>query len=275
MSQIVLPAADVVTVLSVAPQPLLSSARPDPAYFAFGSEARKEWVSKSQRLASEEAELLKGAVYVQPEARWGHPIEQILRVARSAQADLIVLGAKGHTNLSLLLLGSVAQGVVQHSTLPVLIARPSERKFSKVLVGYDGSAAAKRGVSFIDRLAVDKSVKTDLVQVIEPFAMPPSTPIAYRRLAMVEAHAINVALRKKAETSLRTMAGRIRAQRPLVEPHVLTGTAAPELIAWAESHQSDLILVGSRKPSATRHYLLGSTAEKLVRHAKASVLVVR
>jgi nucleotide-binding universal stress UspA family protein len=35
------------------------------------------------------------------------------------------------------------------------------------------------------------------------------------------------------------------------------------------------VAVGSRKPSRVRHYLLGSTAERLVRHCAASVLVVR
>src|SRR3972149_5728802 len=58
-------------------------------------------------------------------ARWGHPIQEVLRAARSLAADLIVLGAKGHSNLRILVLGSVSQGVVQHATLPALIARPS------------------------------------------------------------------------------------------------------------------------------------------------------
>ncbi len=56
---------------------------------------------------------------------------------------------------------------------------------------------------------------------------------------------------------------------------VLAGPAGPELDACARKHGADLIVVGSRKPSAARHFLLGSTAEKLVRHAHTSVLVVR
>jgi nucleotide-binding universal stress UspA family protein len=95
MRQFVLAAAEQVTVLTIAPQPLLSAARADPAYVKFGADARKDAVIKAHELASEEAALLGGEVFTQPEAHWGHPIDQILRAARSTRADLIVLGAKG------------------------------------------------------------------------------------------------------------------------------------------------------------------------------------
>jgi nucleotide-binding universal stress UspA family protein len=275
LRQLILPAANRLTVLSVAPRPRVSGARPDPAYFALGSGTRERALAEGYKLASEEASLLAPVVEAEPEARWGHPIEEILRVARNGRVDLIVLGAKGHSNLGLLMLGSVSQGVVQHATLPVLIARPSEKLARRVVIGYDGSAAAKRGISFIDKIALDKGLKVDLIQVVQPFTMPEGTPIAYRRRAMIEAHAINEELRRKAEITVGAMAARLKVGRSSVEPRVLMGDAASSLMSWAESIEGDLVVVGSRKPSATRHYLLGSTAEKLVRHSAVSVLVVR
>jgi nucleotide-binding universal stress UspA family protein len=178
LRQLILPAANRVTVLSVAPRPRLSGARPDPAYFALGSGTRESALAEGYRLAAEEASLLAPDVYAEPEARWGHPIEEILRVARYGRVDLIVLGAKGHSDLSLLLLGSVAQGVVQHAKLPVLVARSGERPVRRVVIGYDGSPPAKRGISFLDKIALEKGMKVDLVQVVQPFTMPEGTPIA-------------------------------------------------------------------------------------------------
>jgi universal stress protein G/universal stress protein F len=55
----------------------------------------------------------------------------------------------------------------------------------------------------------------------------------------------------------------------------LVGVAAQRLQEAARKERADLVVVGSRKPSATAHYLIGSTAEKIVRHVAASVLIVR
>ena len=84
----------------------------------------------------------------------GNPIEEILRTARRAPADLVVLGAKGHSGLSIMLLGSVSQGVVQHSTLPVLLVRPDAGRVSKVLIGYDDSPEARKAIAFLEPAAV-------------------------------------------------------------------------------------------------------------------------
>ncbi|MDR3697441.1 universal stress protein [Mucilaginibacter sp.] len=51
----------------------------------------------------------------------GNPYEAILRVAKEWEADLIVLGTHGRTGLSHLLMGSVSEKVIRHSTIPLFI----------------------------------------------------------------------------------------------------------------------------------------------------------
>ena len=51
----------------------------------------------------------------------GKPFEAVLKVAEEWEADLIVLGTHGRTGLSHLLMGSVAEKVVRHSTKPLFI----------------------------------------------------------------------------------------------------------------------------------------------------------
>ncbi len=53
----------------------------------------------------------------------GAPHEQILRAARRARADLIVIGTHGRSGLSKVLLGSVAERVVRLAPSPVLTVR--------------------------------------------------------------------------------------------------------------------------------------------------------
>lgn len=55
---------------------------------------------------------------------------------------------------------------------------------------------------------------------------------------------------------------------------VRIGSSAHEILACAEAHEADLILIASHRPDFT-NYLIGSTADRVVRHAKCSVLVDR
>jgi nucleotide-binding universal stress UspA family protein len=185
------------------------------------------------------------------------------------------MGAKGHSNLGLLLMGSVCTGVVQHATRPVQIARPDGGRVDRLLIGYEGSPAAKKAVTFLEKLDPPRAVKLHLNYIVEPFAVPSGTPLSYRKQAIEEAHKINERHKRTAERALTTLAKRLSESGREVTTEVETGVPGPELEKSAKQFGADLIVVGSRKPDPVRHYLLGSTAEKLVRHADKSVLVVR
>ena len=277
LRQLVLPATAQLVVLAVAPHPLVTGARPDPAYVTRATaQAKQEALEAAESLAEAEMAALDLSEGVgDAQSAWGHPIETILQVARRRGVELIVMGAKGHSNLRRILLGSISDGIVQHANVPVLIVRPGSAAVRKVLVCYDGSSQAKAALKFLERLALPAEAELLLRRVVEPFAVPRGTPIGYRSRAIEEAHAINERRRRQAERSLRDAAARLEAAGHRVSSEVLTGIAATELVEAARKASAGLVVVGSRKPSPARHYLLGSTAEKLVRHAPMSVLVVR
>lgn len=54
----------------------------------------------------------------------GDPANEIVRMARDRQVDLIVMSTHGRTGLRRALLGSVAEKVVRHTPCPILIDRP-------------------------------------------------------------------------------------------------------------------------------------------------------
>lgn len=56
----------------------------------------------------------------------GKPAEAILGQARRVAADIIVMGAHGHSTVGEILLGSTAHRVVHKATVPVLLVRVSE-----------------------------------------------------------------------------------------------------------------------------------------------------
>lgn len=59
-----------------------------------------------------------------------------------------------------------------------------------------------------------------------------------------------------------------------VEAEVVTGHAARNITEFAESHGVDCIVIASHRPGL-QDYFLGSTAARVVRHAKCTVVVIR
>ncbi len=51
----------------------------------------------------------------------GNPSEEILKQSQEAGVDLLVMGSIGRSGLEKIMLGSVAEKVVRHSRIPVLI----------------------------------------------------------------------------------------------------------------------------------------------------------
>ena len=68
-----------------------------------------------------EADRLRGAVAVVEQSN--EPASEILRYAKSANIDLIVMGTHGRTGLGRIVLGSVAEAVVRAAPCPVLTVR--------------------------------------------------------------------------------------------------------------------------------------------------------
>jgi nucleotide-binding universal stress UspA family protein len=60
-----------------------------------------------------------------------------------------------------------------------------------------------------------------------------------------------------------------------VESRVLKGHPAEKILNFAEDNNIDMIIVGSLGKSGYERVLVGSVSEKIIRHAKVPVLVVR
>ena len=76
--------------------------------------------------------------YVEQAVRTGNPAVEILRYAGEHEVDLIIIATHGRTGLAHILLGSVAEKVVRHSTVPVMTVKPSE--FLEPLITVDDVA---------------------------------------------------------------------------------------------------------------------------------------
>lgn len=57
--------------------------------------------------------------------------------------------------------------------------------------------------------------------------------------------------------------------------HILHGEAAPTILTFAEEHQVDCIVIGSRGLNQFQTFLLGSVSHKVAKRAKCPVLIVK
>ena len=58
----------------------------------------------------------------------GHPADEILKFAEQESMDFIVMGTLGRTGLDRFLMGSVAEKVVRHSKIPVMVVKGEAAK---------------------------------------------------------------------------------------------------------------------------------------------------
>lgn len=101
------------------PLPILDSDNAEQTESAHQQATAREYLSATADSVSH------WGVRVQPLMQIGHPAETIIDMARSVHADLIAMATHGRGGLRRFLTGSVADRVLQHASVPVLLVRPS------------------------------------------------------------------------------------------------------------------------------------------------------
>jgi universal stress protein A len=75
-----------------------------------------------ERIIKERVRSLENVV---PVIRRGIPHQEIAQFAKTAHADLIVIATQGRTGMAHAIMGSVAEKVIRHSSVPVLTVKPA------------------------------------------------------------------------------------------------------------------------------------------------------
>jgi nucleotide-binding universal stress UspA family protein len=91
----------------------------------------------------------------------------------------------------------------------------------------------------------------------------------------VQTNDLHAQMRQEAENSLKKLADEAFLNATNVRVLVKDGRPADVICKTAADEKADAIIIPSHGHSGLKHALLGSVAEKVVRHAPCSVLVVR
>jgi nucleotide-binding universal stress UspA family protein len=200
----------------------------------------------------------------------GPKVDEIVRVARERQADLVVTGTLGSGFLRNRLVGSTAERIVRTSSQPVLMVRHAPREpYRRVLVPVDFSAWSGPSVEIAAAVAPDAQFV--LMHAVEaPFERSLG-------LAGIEARVVDeyrAAARSDAMQRMRDLAGRGGFEEGRWTALTADGGDAWIPIIQQEQEQDfDLIVVGKHGRSAMEDMLLGSTTNRVIGESSSDVLV--
>lgn len=136
----------------------------------------------------------------------------------------------------------------------------------RILLATDGSHGSAAAESYACGLAQLWGGSLTVMSVLEfPPGMDPD--YAVNRLYLDE-------LMKEVTTKLTDIKARMVALGIPVESYVATGIPSAEVSDAAQTHEAELIVVGTRGKTGLEHILLGSTAERIIRMAPCPVLTV-
>jgi len=206
----------------------------------------------------------------------GRPFEQICRLAREIDIDLIIIATRGNTGFKHLLLGSTAERVVRYSPCPVLVVRSGMAKarrrqldFKKILVPIDFSECSLQGLAYAKTLARQFTSKLVLLNSVHLQYYVASDEYARYDLPLLMQQA-----EKTARQQMRELVRKIDWSGLKVETSVQVGHAGQQICERARDCGADMIVTSTHGSTGLKHVLLGSTAEYVVRQAHCPVLVV-
>jgi len=96
------------------------------AYAPVAAELRGDAIKGLAKLSVKE---VKGELPADTRVVSGNAASEIVELARTVPADVIVISTHGRTGLKHVLLGSVAEHVIRHAPCPVLVVREREHEF--------------------------------------------------------------------------------------------------------------------------------------------------
>jgi nucleotide-binding universal stress UspA family protein len=206
--------------------------------------------------------------------RYGRPASEIVLEADRFGADLLVVGARGHTVMERVFLGSVSSELVDQAPCPILVARAPG--VQRILVATDGSADGDLAAAFVgtSRIFGDPAVK--VLSVVDPGMPWWAGMAAVDAMAAGDTYATVVDVAEKhARDVAAATADRLGIDNVQAESRPIEGEVGSTIVNAASAWQADVVVLGTRGHGVVHRALVGSTSRHVLHKAPMSVLVVR
>jgi nucleotide-binding universal stress UspA family protein len=148
-------------------------------------------------------------------------------------------------------------------------------KISRILVPLDFSEITPRVLDYALLIAGQNRAELVLMHAVHVPPLAEASTWVEPLLSSTVEHDLRLQLKATAEKNLSELQARCVSEGVSATFAVCEGVPNSEIIRCAEEHQADLIVMGSQGHSAVSRFLIGSTAERVVRRSHLTVLCVK
>ena len=227
-----------------------------------------------------------GSVPVTSVVLRGEPSEKICERARDVNADLVVMTTHGRTGLSRAWMGSVAHGVLRHTSAPVYLIRPTtanidrtayEKLATRILVTLDGSELARGILSPVVQLARCSKGRLVLLRVVEPVPMALiDASLSFGSSAVARDEKATAKLVEDARRYLACVVNSLASEgfTGIEAEVVVADRVAQAILDFARAHEVDSIAMATHGRGVSRLFT-GSVADKVLRASGLPMLLQR
>jgi nucleotide-binding universal stress UspA family protein len=143
------------------------------------------------------------------------------------------------------------------------------KMYKKILVPLDGSQLSESVLDHVVAIASGcKTPEVVLIRTRQPIHDAVSDAVDYE-----VASKLDESYQKEAIEYLRKVSDDLRKRGLKVETIVLSGKPAEEILNYAQGSGVDLIIMSSHGRSGVARWVLGSVADRVIRHSTVPVLV--
>ncbi|QDT31848.1 universal stress protein [Thalassoglobus polymorphus] len=233
----------------------------------------EQYQSDGEALLAEEVSRFEGIRgTVEGCLKEGHPSETLIDLAEEKNAELIIVGARGQSATQQFLMGSTSAAIAKHADCSVLVTRPSEKvkashRTFRIVVAVDGSDVSQNGVEMLAGIPWGENVDILVVSILQNESHLGTWDTELRRAIDGKEKAARERIVQSAVAQLRKATSRVAGEV------VRANSVTEELLDTIERVDADLVVLGHRGLSRIKRFFIGSTCERILRHAKCSVWV--
>jgi nucleotide-binding universal stress UspA family protein len=209
----------------------------------------------------------------------GDPASDIVAEAESEPGTLIAMATHGRSGLARWMVGSVTDKVLHAAANPLLVVRAHEQeatiaeaKLENIIVPLDESPLSEEALPHAVYLARTMGLRIILLRVT------PAAGDYYRNMEYVPGNFEDFAqfIDGQAMEYLHKLGRKLRDEGlSLVEERLLHGHPAAAIVDLARETPHSLVAMTTHGRSGVGRWLLGSVADRVVRHSVGPVLMVR
>jgi len=214
-------------------------------------------------------------VYAERKLAYGPGWHEIINEVLEHDYDLVMVGTRGRSGMSRLIMGSTAMKLLRYCPCPVWVTKANEETdTTSVLVATDLSPVGDKVVSVGVAVAAAEEAELHILHSVE---FPLERPMRLAQAPTDEIKKYREDVRAAAELSLQDQLKSQPVETLKNAPQLHVTEAVPEMAIFdaIDEYKIDLVVMGTVARAGFSRFLIGNTAERILPALPCSVIAVK